>query len=32
MPAKIRIAALGDIAVLQQPRQDIWKGVMILFA
>lgn len=28
MSKKIRIAALGDIAVLQEPKKEIWKGVM----
>ncbi|WKA53942.1 CapA family protein [Planococcus shixiaomingii] len=28
MGKKIRIAALGDIAVLQKPKKDIWKGMM----
>lgn len=28
MDKKIRIAALGDIAVLQKPQEDIWKGMM----
>ncbi|MGI2327590.1 CapA family protein [Planococcus sp. YIM B11945] len=28
MDKKIRIAAIGDIAVLQKPKKDIWKGIM----